>query len=354
MKKLISILLALTLILSLSVSIFADEPTGTITITNATAGKEYKIYKIFDATISKDNEGNMESVAYTIKEGDTFFEYMFGATSHNTAYTYFEYNSVTGEVKKKASTANTELIAYLTQMVESGTFAEASHTETVNGSQVVFSNLSYGYYLITTGTGTEVTITSAAPTANVIDKNQQPATDFQKKIVVYTEGAEGTLVPSLENSNNAAIGDVIDYQITFTATNYDGSEQIRFYQIIDTIGDGLWANFESLQVVVQNGEETIPLTKGYYLNHGDAAINTQMTYLGTGWTAEDKAASDPASKAQWYLVHMGENQFRVTIPWLKNHELQSVTDDNDNVISHKLAFNSSESRFASNVTVKLT
>ena len=58
MKKFLSILLALTLVLSLGITAFAAEDTGSITITNATIGNSYSLYKIFDATYSTDANGN--------------------------------------------------------------------------------------------------------------------------------------------------------------------------------------------------------------------------------------------------------------------------------------------------------
>ena len=57
MKKLLSIVLVLTIVLSLSVTAIAAE-TGSITITNATIGQTYNLYKFFDATYAADANGN--------------------------------------------------------------------------------------------------------------------------------------------------------------------------------------------------------------------------------------------------------------------------------------------------------
>ena len=54
----LSVLLALSLVLSLGITAFADEGTdsstnatkGSITITNATQGETYAVYKVFNAT----------------------------------------------------------------------------------------------------------------------------------------------------------------------------------------------------------------------------------------------------------------------------------------------------------------
>ena len=60
-KKLASLLLALVMVLSMSVITFAqdvsptgenDKGAGSITISNAAKGETYKLYRLFDATVS--------------------------------------------------------------------------------------------------------------------------------------------------------------------------------------------------------------------------------------------------------------------------------------------------------------
>jgi hypothetical protein len=79
MKKFLSILMVLTMILSLSVTVFAAENEGSITITNATVDETYALYKIFDASISKDADGNTNAVSYSIETDNQFFAALFGA-----------------------------------------------------------------------------------------------------------------------------------------------------------------------------------------------------------------------------------------------------------------------------------
>ncbi len=54
-RKLAGLLLALVMVLSLNITALTDTPiTGTITITNATIGQSYHIFKLFDATVSSE------------------------------------------------------------------------------------------------------------------------------------------------------------------------------------------------------------------------------------------------------------------------------------------------------------
>ena len=58
MKKLLSLVMVLALVLSLGVTAFADENTGSITITNATIDETYAAYKIFDASLKLNTAGD--------------------------------------------------------------------------------------------------------------------------------------------------------------------------------------------------------------------------------------------------------------------------------------------------------
>ena len=312
MKRLISFLMALVLVLSLSVTVFATENTGSITITNATKDDAYSIYKIFDATYSTDANGNANAVSYSITDGNQFFEYMFGADG-KTENTYFSYDAVTGAVIRREGTQNSDIISYLTDMVRSevDNFT-AIKTETATDETLAFSDLPYGYYLIDKGTGAAVTIDSNTPDVQVIDKNQIPGNNFYK--MVWDEEAEEWVVNSSAN-----IGDLVNFKVEFDATNYNGEKQIKYYTVADAKGDALWVEFNSVTVEV-NG---VTLDRGYY--HGIAGTHNtgEWKYFGT-WTEEEKASPD---NAQWYMVHRGFDAFDIVIPWMDNYHFEGTTND---------------------------
>ena len=330
MKKFLSTLMALVMVLSLGFSVFADG-TGSITITNATVGEKYDIYKIFDATISTDDDGETEAVSYSITAENQFFTVLFGdGTSDNT---YFVYNSSTGTVTKKEGVNDADLIKYLTDMVAGGTYTKAADTVTAATKTVKFEGLSYGYYIITSTLGSAVTITSNTPNVSVIDKNQKPGSGFDKQIKTG-EDADGN--PIWADANSANIGDEVTYRITFEATNYDGDKKIKYYQIHDEKGDAIWADFNSFEVYVGG----VKLERGYYISQGGENTGN-WEFLGTwGSTALDR------NNAEWYLVHLGYDQFRITIPWLNNYTLDATGT------AYTLNFaDNAESKFGSPVDV---
>lgn len=312
MKRLISLMMALVLVFSLSMTSFADEKTGSITITNATIGNSYSLFHVFDATYSKDADGNTDAVAYSIKTDNQFFSYMFG-TDGKTENTYFTYDAVNGAVTRKKDTQNGDIIGYLTDMVrsEERDFT-AVKTVTATSETVKFEDLPYGYYLIDKGTGAAVTIDSNTPDVAVIDKNQIPGNDFSK--LVWDEETEQWVTNSSAN-----IGDLVKFKVEFEATNYDGEKQIKYYTVADTKGDALWVEFNSVEVWVDD----VKLDRGYY--HGVAGTHNtgEWKYFGT-WTEEEKADPD---NAQWYMIHRGFDAFDIVIPWMDDYHFEGTTND---------------------------
>ena len=343
MKKFLSIIMVLAMVFSLSITAFAAENEGSITITNATIDETYELYKIFDASISKDADGNTNAVSYSIETDNQFFAALFGADG-TTDNTCFMLNVNTGSVTKKEGVNDSELIKYLTELVENGTYNTAATPVKATSDEVKFENLPYGYYLITSTLGTTVTINSNTPDVEVIDKNQKPGGDFDKQVQVGVD-AEGK--PIWGDSNSANIADEVTYKISFVATNYDGENKIKYYQIHDEKGDAIWAEFNSFKVTVGGVE----LKRGYYLSQG--GVNTDNWEFFGDWSDIPEADRD-RNDAQWYLVHLDYDKFRITIPWLENHTISDVTNADGDVTAYSVNFpEDSASKFDSPVTVEV-
>ena len=312
MKKCLSIILALALVLALGITAFTASGTGSITISNATIGDTYSLYKIFDAAYSTDALGNAEAVSYSITAENQFFSYLFGADG-KTSNAYFTYDAVTGSVTRKEGAQNSDIIAYLTDMVRSTANSfTAVKTETATDETVLFSDLPYGYYLIDKGNGAAVTIDSNTPDVQVIDKNQIPGTDFSKKIWDEDLGQWVT-------DSSANIGDIVNFKVEFDATNYDGEKQIKYYTVADTKGDALWVEFNSVEVWVDG----VKLERGYYYGIAGAHNTGEWEFFGT-WSEAAKANPD---NAQWYMIHRGFDAFDIVIPWMDNYHFEGTTND---------------------------
>ena len=343
MKRLICIMTALILMLSLSVTAFATEAEasiGTISITNATKGDTYTLYKIFDANAKGEGDN---AVAYSIETSNQFFEYLFGSDGkqHND---YFVYDADNHSVKRNPSSENLDeqLVDYLTDMIraEGKTWTPVGGPVTATSQNVKFTGLTEGYYLIDKGVDTAVTITSNKPNANVIDKNQIPATVFEKTVQDYDSN-------EWEKNSTASLDKKPKFKIEFTATNYDGDDQIKYYTVRDTKGSALWVEFNSIEVSVHEysvnddgeivkGRELSSTNNGYYHFAGNDDEVDSKDWLGLGdWNTRTSISDTEIDQADWYLIHRGYDDFDIVIPWLtdldfsKNGKIYTLTFGED-------------------------
>lgn len=219
-KVITTILAALTLVFAgLPVSAQSVDSgaggAGSITISNASKGQTYTVYKLFDATQSGDG------IAYSVPSGKTF-----------TGNDFFTVDNAGNVLAKEGINVGSD--DFKTWAQEFG--AEVASTKATDQT-LAFTGLTYGYYYITSSLGTTITVNSTNPSATVIDKNTTNPDipeDGGKKIVV-----NGTVT----SETTAKIGDVIDYQILFNATNFvttaggASTKQITKYTIVDTPSD---------------------------------------------------------------------------------------------------------------------
>ena len=311
MKKFFSLLMVAVLILALCPVTFAEEIEPSITITNATVGETYYLYKFFDASYAMDENGNAKEdangkaiVSYTITPDNQFFAELFGEDGKKEN-AYFIYDENTGVVTRREGIPDSDIIDYLDTVANTGN-AEADKIIVAEESTVVFTDITTGYYLIDRGLTSTVTITSNVPQVRVIDKNQKPNVNDSFSKLVWDEDNNQWV-----KSSSANIGDIIDWKIDFVATNYDGEEKVLYYVIRDTKSSSLWVEFNSITVKVGDRE----LGLGYYWCAGDPSIDTE------DWNAEKSPEvwAESPEQAEWYLIHYGVDEFEIVIPWVDNY-----------------------------------
>lgn len=216
MKKIFALILALAMVMGLAISATAQtvslDPVSadnaSITITNASKGETYKIYKLFDATVTG-TAG--DSIAYT-------------GTIPASLADYFEADSV-GNISVKANVKNDDLFEALKTWAKSASETKSAESD---GSQLTFAGLDYGYYVVTSSqeNGTAITVTSTNPTATVVDKNESLPTVPVKKV-------------NGKDSDDVMIGETVTYTVTFRTANYNGegtaAQKITSYTINDNL-----------------------------------------------------------------------------------------------------------------------
>ena len=168
-KRMLAIVAALVMMLAIAIPAMAvDSSQGgsaSITITlpttevAPTTTTTYKIYKVFDAT-----SNGSDAIAYRLVEGKTAAP--AGFTVDAVGNVTYSGTSTTGELTDADIAA---IAGYVTNSDLVYTAEVAAGT-----ASVTIENLQYGYYYITTTTGTAVTIDSTNPDATVNDKNVIP------------------------------------------------------------------------------------------------------------------------------------------------------------------------------------
>ena len=290
MKRFLSFMMVLALIFSMSVNAFAegeDEPVyetggGSITITNATVGDIYSIYKIFDATFAVDEKGDVitdtatgkKIIAYSITTGNQFYGVLFGEDG-KTENEFFTYNAATGVVTRKDGKTDAEIVGYLKGIIkaENANYTATAEPITATNKTVLFDNLPYGYYIIAKANGAAVTIDSNTPDVEVIDKNQTTIT-LDKQIKLSSDA-----VYDADDSISANVDDIVDFKVEFTALNYKGDTKITKYTIEDALNPLGWAAIDTNSIVVKVGTKTLVAGTDYNIINA----NTDGFKIDIGW-----------------------------------------------------------------------
>ena len=241
--------------------------TGTITVRNASQSQTYELYKLFDATVTADGSG----ISYKLPSGKTAAD--FGGD------TWFDVDSK-GNItaKQNADVSTPEFAAW------AKSFGTKVTSSTATDNTLVFTNLTFGYYFVTSSLGAVLTVDSTTPNATVIDKNEQgptipDGTNGGGKKILAADG-------STTSTTTAKIGDTVPFQIKFNATNYvttaGVTKQILSYTVTDT---PTALAIDQTSVVVKVGAQTLVKDTDYTVSFDS---NGKMTVV-LDWMQDNKA-----------------------------------------------------------------
>lgn len=299
MKKLVSLVIVMALVLSLAVGAAAQEvakdpasaDNASITISNASKGETYKIYKLFDADISADGK----SIIYSGTIPSELSAYFVADANNNITAT---------DAAKNGDNLSEAAITAMTSWAEKATVAAET---TSDGSVLVFTGLDYGYYVVTTTQGyTAISVDSTNRDANIVDKNGTVPSGLSKTVSPTT----------------VSLGDTVTYTVKFKTANFDGNgknaKRITSYTITDTLPEFL-SNVNVTKIVVdedgnsdtsndqtdvtaQFNETNKNITISWVNNDASLYKNGATVILTYTATVNEKAT-------------IGENKNDVTVTW---------------------------------------
>ena len=327
-RKILSVIFMAALIMVMCTTVFAAG-TGSITITNATTGQSYSAYKVFDLTYVGDN------VAYTYTKtgaSDSFYNALTASGSPFTLTATTNANVYNVSPNASAETISAWLGTNKTLL------GAAAASQVASSDTVTFSNLDLGYYYVTSGLGSTVTLTSTTPTASIVDKNQKPgpdADDGYKSIVNGDDNVE---------SISAQYGDTVTFELKATATNYDGDTKIQQYVAHDLPGAG-YSNLAVTGVTV--GDTTLAgtaYTASTNNSTGELTVtipwvdsNQNFLYTTLGTTTADIVVTVTATVTN-------ASDSRTNTGWFTWTGKDTDTDSTDvEVYSYKITINKTDS-----------
>ena len=198
-RKILSLVLALVMVLSLATTAFAEEGgettrNGSITITNALGGETYNAYQILYL-----ESYNAEKEIYAYKANSAWEEWL----RTQTDYVSFDSQGYVTWVEG----ARAADFAKAAKGQLSGKTADGHVTPTADESATI-SNLKLGYYLVDSTVGALCELNTTKPGVTITDKNQTPT--IEKKVQEDSDGNWGDV-------NDADIGQIVNFKSTVSA-----------------------------------------------------------------------------------------------------------------------------------------
>lgn len=291
-KKFAAALLTAIMMMTMTVTAFAAEPTGTLTINvkggQTLANQTVNVYKLFDMTVS----GSGENLNYGYKVNDTYksiLDKVLGAefTDKSDQGYYDAVQKATSDGKngnntqKFANDFTKELLNY--NKSNTSVKIEATVTKTFDKASTetstTFDGLAYGYYLVCQ-TGTKAIQSSLValtePTATVNLKSEAPK--IEKKADKAT----------------IFVGETVTYTVTGQVPDTTGYDNY-IYKIHDTLTSGLdfVTNTEGtkVKVTVKIGGTTVDVSEADFVNEAGEVVTTPTRTMVLDLSGKVRAAT---------------------------------------------------------------
>ncbi len=260
LKKLVSMILAMLLTLSIGITAYAansDTQKGTINISGCQTGEDYTIYQLFEMTYS---DADPKSYSYKVISGWEDFLAQYPTYFTLTNNQYVDPSSGIFNVEDDAEFMSSFAQAAL-EYAKNNSIAGTTKTADGEGD-VTFTNLPLGYYLGDTSLGSLCMLSSTDPIADVQEKNGTPTVtkyideDNQNKedIDSGTQHTYILYIDSFKGVSHLKLDDVMDPEIQYV----DGSINVT---IINKDGEVLKTLTENkdyyVEVTTTSADETM-------------------------------------------------------------------------------------------------
>lgn len=299
-KKLFAALLAAALVLAMAVPAFAETNAtkGSITIDGTVSGETYTIYRMF-----KLDSYNAESNTYSYTVEPAWKPFFQDGVAGSEYITLDRQNHPTWNAAKSQDSDKADFAKLALKWATENKVSAAAESQTSTGSDVIFSHLDLGYYLVDSSLGALCGLNTTNPDVTITEKNGQPTIEKQVK----NGDTWGT-------TNDAKIGDTVEYKVEIKVA--DGAQK---YTVTDTMSKGLTFNSGFLKVTANGAQTTnytlTPTENGFTLELPESYVSnlTKGTVILVTYNAtlNKKAVIDGDGNTNEVTLSYGNHQSTV-------------------------------------------
>ena len=299
-KKLFAALLAAALVLAMAVPAFAvtNATKGSIKIDHTVSGETYTIYRMF-----KLDSYNAESNTYSYTVEPAWKPFFQDGVAGSEYITLDRQNHPTWNAAKSQDSDKADFAKLALKWATENKVSAAAESQTSTGSDVIFSHLDLGYYLVDSSLGALCGLNTTNPDVTITEKNGQPTIEKQVK----NGDTWGT-------TNDAKIGDTVEYKVEIKVA--DGAQK---YTVTDTMSKGLTFNSGFLKVTANGAQTTnytlTPTENGFTLELPESYVSnlTKGTVILVTYNAtlNKKAVIDGDGNTNEVTLSYGNHQSTV-------------------------------------------
>lgn len=322
-KKFAAALLTAIMMMTMTVTAFAAEPTGTLTVNvkggQTLANQTVNVYKLFDMTVSDGNYGYKVNTQYT-KILDSVLNITDEKNKTDQGYYDAVYEATKdGKTQEFANKFTSELLKHkpLISATKTNSFGVDS-TET----STTFDGLAYGYYLVSQ-TGTKAIQSSLValtePTASVnlkseapkIEKKADKATVFVGETVTYTVTGQ---VPDTTGYDNYIykIHDTLTSGLDFVTNEAGNKVKVTVKINGQVVSDVTDADFFDETGIVNKSTRTMVLDLSEKVRAATTGQTIEVTYQAK--VNKDAVVETKNSATLEYSNNPGTNETGTTKP----------------------------------------